>query len=138
MCVHVSLQENITALVSYVYERRYGWKEGGSHLGASASGHSAQCKASINGVLDDLIKWFAAESSSIICRASPIHFETWRASRCSIFCTRFRKRRLIKSNLCGVCAVVQPHLSTVHVTMLQRDKGCQNRQVFYEWAFLFP
>ena len=50
-------QEYTNTFMFYLFDRRYGWTEGGSHLTTSKTSHDAQYKASINEILDDYIKW---------------------------------------------------------------------------------
>ena len=50
-------QEYTNTFMFYVFDRRYGWTEGGSHLAASKTSADAQYKPSINEILDEHIKW---------------------------------------------------------------------------------
>ena len=55
-------QEHANDFVFYVFDRRYGWTEGGSYLTTSKSSHDARCKATMNELLDEYIKWLVHES----------------------------------------------------------------------------
>ena len=53
----LATQEHANLFLFYVFDRRYGWAEGGSHLAASKNSNEARCKASMNEILDECIKW---------------------------------------------------------------------------------
>ena len=55
-------QEHANDFMFYVFDRRYGWTEGGSYLTTSKSSQEAYCKASMNEILDEYIKWLAQQS----------------------------------------------------------------------------
>ena len=58
----LEVQEHANDFMFYVFDRRYGWTEGGSYLTTSKSSHEAHCKASMNEILDEYIKWYGQHS----------------------------------------------------------------------------